>query len=389
MAWWVYLLGVPMGILFCGMGVATAFLLGVQLRSSGALGLLALIVAGIVGFFGFGLWMIAGMLRSKVVLTADAVAVQGIFRVRRLARTDIAGWRLLSLQYGQKALVLSPKDPRAPTLKIASSMRTDSVWDAWVAALPDLDQQEARALEAEVAANAELGQTPEQRLARLAATRKLVNLLNYATYAVAAWGYVYPRPYELALLVLGVLPWIAIVLVAKSSGLLRIDTRRGDPRPGLGVPVIVPGLVLLLRAVLDVEVLEVERALMFAAGTAAVLTWAAVMSDAGMRAKPAGALLLALLACGYGYGVVVLVNWRLDSATGENYRVAVLARHVSSGRHTSYHILLEPWGPRTEPADVTVSRDLYTVAAPGSSVCVHRGPGALGISWYDVAGCGG
>ena len=178
MAWWVYLLGVPMGILFCGMGVATAFLLGVQLRSSGALGVLALIVAGIVGFFGFGLWMIAGMLRSKVVLTADAVAVQGIFRVRRLARTDIAGWRLLSLQYGQKALVLSPKDPRAPTLKIASSMRTDSVWDAWVAALPDLDQQEARALEAEVAANAELGQTPEQRLARLAATRKLVNLLN-------------------------------------------------------------------------------------------------------------------------------------------------------------------------------------------------------------------
>jgi hypothetical protein len=385
MARWVYWLVVPVGALFCALGVALVVLLGDQLGSSGALGALALLVAASVGF---GAWIIAATLRSKVVLTQDAVTVHGPIRVRRLARADIAGRRLLSLQYGQKVLVLSPKDPRVHVLKISSSLRTDAVWDAWIGALPDLDAEEARALEAEVAANAELGQTPAERLGRLGAAKKLANALNYATYGVAAWGYFYPRPYWLALLALGVLPWIALVLVAKSSGLCRIDSRRGDPRPTLAIPVIVPGFVLLLRA-MDLGVLDIERALVFAAVTAAVLTWAAMMSDASARARPWNALLLLLLGCAYGYGAVVLADSQLDSSPGENFRVAVLARHVSRGRNTSYHLLLDRWGPRPDPADVRVSRELYTQAAQGSTVCVHRGAGALGVSWYEVRWCGG
>ncbi len=386
MAWWVYLLAIPMGLASCGLGIALVFLLGAPPRSSGALWALGLLVTASVAF---GAWMVAATLRSKVVLTEDAVAVHGLLGVRRLARSDIAGRRLLSLQYGQKVLVLSPKDPRARALKISSTLRTDAVWDAWINTLPDLDAQEAQALEAEVAANAELGQTPEERLARLAAARKLANALSYTTYAVAAWGYVYPRPYWLAMLVLGALPWIAIVLVARSSGLVRIDSRRGDPRPTLAIAVIVPGFVLLMRAVSDVGVLDIERALIFATVTAALLVWAAMMSDAAARARPWSALLLLLLACAYGYGAVVLADCLLDSAPGENFRVAVLASHVSRGRNTSYHLLLDRWGPRSAPADVTVSRDLYGRAPPGSMVCVHRGPGALGISWYVVRGCGG
>lgn len=382
---WVYLLTVPVGLAFCALGVALAWLLGSQTQSPGALAGVALLATAVAAF---GALMMAATLRSRVVLSFDAVEVHGLIRVRRLARADIAGRRLLSLQYGQKMLVLCPKDPRVRALKIASSMRTDAVWDAWVGALPDLDAQEAQALEAEVAANAELGQTPEERLARLGAARKLANALNLTTYAAAAWGYIYPRPYGLAVLALAVLPWAAILMVAKSSGLCRIDSRRGDPRPTLAIPMIIPGLVLLMRAVLDVGVLDIGRALIFAAVAAGLLTWAALMSDSAARERPWSALLLLLLGCAYGYGAVVLGDRLLDSAPGENFRVAVLARHVSRGRSTSYHLQLDRWGPRSEPDDVTVSGDLYAQSPPGSTVCVHRGPGALGISWYDVVGCG-
>jgi hypothetical protein len=388
-ALWLRLLVSAVGVACFALAGALAFLLGGQARSSGALAGVALLVLGAAAF---GVWMIAVMLRSKIVLTGDAVEVHGLIRVRRLAREGLAGRRVVSLQYGQKLLVLSANDPRVRDLRISSSsIRTDAVWDAWIGTLPDLDARDAQALEAEVAANAELGQTPEERLARLGAAKKLANALNVTTYAVAAWGYIYPRPYALAMLALGVLPWIAILLVAKSSGLIRVDSRRGDPRPTLAIPVIIPGLVLMMRALMDVGVLDIERALIFAAMAAALLTWAAIMSDAAARARPWSALLLLLLllGCAYGYGAVVLGDRLLDSSPGENFRVGVLARHVSRGRNTSYHLTLERWGPRTEPAEVRVSRDLYLQSPPGSTVCVHRGPGALGISWYDVFGCGG
>lgn len=388
-ALWLRLAVSAVGAAFFVMAGALAFLLGGQARSPGALAGVALLVIGVAAF---GAWMIAAMLRSKIVLTGDAVEVHGLIRVRRLAREGLAGRRVVSLQYGQKMLVLSAKDPRVRDFKISfSSLRTDAVWDAWIGALPDLDAQDAQALEAEVAANAELGQTPQERLARLGAAKKLANALNVTTYAVAAWGYIYPRPYALAVLALAVLPWIAILLVAKSSGLIRVDSRRGDPRPTLAIPVIIPGLVLLARAVTDVGVLDVERALIVAAMAAALLSWAAMTSDAAARARlwSAQLLLLLLLGCAYGYGAVVLGNSLLDSSPGENFRVGVLARHVSRGRNTSYHLTLDRWGPRTEPAEVRVTRDLYLQSPPGSTVCVHRGPGVLGISWYDVVGCGG
>ncbi|HWZ62845.1 MAG TPA: hypothetical protein VNX02_07485 [Steroidobacteraceae bacterium] len=388
LALWVYLLMVPVGLAICAAGVGLAFLLTRQQSSPAAmLGVVALVA--VVG--GFGAWLIASALRSKVVLREDAIEVHGVLRVRRLARAEIAGRRLQSLQYGQKMLLLEATDPATRALKLssASSLRTDAVWDAWMASLPDLDAQETQALEAEVAANPELGSTPEERLGRLAAARRLAQWTNYVTYAIAAWGYLYPRPYGAAVLALGVLPWVALVLVAKSTGLFRLDGRRADPRPSLMLPVIIPGLVLLVRAVSDVGVLDLERALIFAAVTAFVLGWAALRCDAAMRARPWNALRLMLLGCAYGYGTVVLANSQLDFAPGDEYRVAVLARHVSRGsRSTSYYLRLDRWGPRTGPADVRVSAQLYRDAQPGTTVCVHRGPGALGIPWYAVDLCG-
>jgi len=86
----------------------------------------------------------------------------------------------------------------------------------------------------------------------------------------------------------------------------------------------------------------------------------------------------------------VLANSELDGAAGERYRVEVLARHVSRGsRSTTYHLMLDGWGPRVDPGDVAVAREVYELAQPGTHVCVHRGPGALGISWFEVAWCGG
>lgn len=385
LSYWAIALLILFGIAVLGVGAAFLFLASSASLEPGASTLWLLIGAAVAAA---GTWLIAAAIRTRVVLAADMVGVHGAMRTRQLERADIAGKRVLNLQYGQKVTVLCSKESRARDLKVPSYLRTDATWDAWFGALPDLDAQAARDFEAEVATNAELGQTPEERLGRLAKARKLAQALNIASGAVAAWGYVYPQPYQLALLALAVLPWIAIVLVARSPVLYRIDPRRGDPGISLALPLVAPGFVLLVRGLRDVGVLDVPRAMILAAIVALLLAWAALMSDATLRARPWKALLWLAFGGAYGYGAVVLANSQLDRSPGEQYRVAVLARHVSrSSRSTTYHLMLDRWGPRLHPADVSVARDVYEQAAPGALVCVHSGPGALTVPWYVVRLC--
>lgn len=344
----------------------------------------------IVVFVLFGVCLLAAVWRSKVVLTQDAIEVHGLFTVRRLARSEIAGRRLLRVNYGQTVTEIVPNTEGVKPLKFSSSsMQTDRVLDSWLGALPDLDARETQAFEAAIASDPELGQTPEERLAHLARARKLASAFNAVTFVVSMWGFFYPRPYSAALLTAALLPWAAILLVAKSGGLYRLDTQRNDVRPNVAAALYMPGFVLLMRAVLDVGVLDWERALIYGALAAVVMGWAALMSDPTLRARRAAALALFALSCTYGYGAVVLGNFELDRAPDTEYRVAVLARHVSRGsRSTTYYLTLAPWGPRTEPKDVSVSWTLYNRTPSGGTVCVHQGPGALDISWYVIRACG-
>jgi hypothetical protein len=385
LALWNRALGIALGVLLAGPGALGLLWVALQLGSHPVVAVLEIMACAVLAA---GVWMMASALRTRVVLTADAVTVQGAIRTRQMARADIAGRRIVSLQYGQKITVLYPKEPRGPQFKLPQSLRTDAAWDAWLQAVPDLDAQQVRELEAEVAANPELGQTPEERLGRLAAARKLARPFNGVSYGAMLWVFLYPRPYELALLTAAALPWLAIVLAAKSHGLYRLDTQRNDARPTLGAAVLLPGVGLLTRALTDVGVLDIGRALTLAAAVAVLLSWAALVSSGGLRGRRVRALLLLGFSCAYGYGTVVLANRMLDGAPGELYRVGVLARHVSRGsRSTTYHLLLDHWGPRSVPNDVAVPRQLYEQAVPGTLVCVHRGPGALTISWFQVSVC--
>jgi len=336
-----------------------------------------------------GAYLLGSAWRAKLVLTEDAIELHGLFRVRRLGRSDIAGRRMQQLNYGQTMTELVPNIPGTRPLKFSqSSMRSDALLDAWVSALPDLDARDAQASEAEIAADGELGQTPGERLARLAQAKRVAKAFNALTWGAALWGFFYPQPYAAAVLVAAILPWAAIALVAKSGGLYRLDRRRNDVRPNLASALYLPGFVLLMRAVQDVGVLDWQRPLVYGALIAVVLCWAALRADATVGEQRITAAVLFALACVYGWGAVVLTNSELDRASGSDYRVQVFDRHYSRGsRSTSYYLRLAPWGPRRAPQDVSVPRGLYASAPPGSVVCIHQGPGALGIPWYVVRAC--
>jgi hypothetical protein len=383
---WARVLVLAVGLAFCG-GAAVLALM-VSRSANPAHGLLTLVLS-VLPLAILGACLLLGGWRSRVVLTTNAIESYGAFTVRRLARGDIAGRRLLRLNYGQSVVELVPREPGMRTLKLSpSSLKTDAALDEWLSSLPDLDIREAEAARAEITSDHELGQTPEERLARLARAKKLAAMFNGLTWAAAIWGFFYPQPYAAAVLVAALLPLAALGLAAKSHGLYRLDARRNDPRPNLAAAMYLPGFVLLMRAVQDVGVLDLQPALVYAVLATIIVCWVAMLCDPTLRSRRSAAIALCALMGAYGYGVVALGDTLLDGAAGQNFRVPVLAMHCTRGsRSTSYYLTLAPLGPRTQPGDVSVGPALYALTRPGGQVCVHQGPGALGIGWYVVRTC--
>ena len=86
--------------------------------------------------------------------------------------------------------------------------------------------------------------------------RKLAKALNAATFAAAAWGWLFPHPLVLVVAVIAILPWVAVLLMIQSPGHYRILSRRKDAHYGLEALSLLPGLTLASVAILYVHVME-------------------------------------------------------------------------------------------------------------------------------------
>lgn len=339
----------------------------------------------------FGFTLLGGALvlyvsSTRLTLYPDAIELRDFVKTRRLRRQDIAGRRVLEAQH-VSVLMLEPERGRGKPLKITRVLATDAIAEAWFATLPDLDAKDLERSTAEIAAASALGRTPAERIAKLAAARRLARLVNGAAIAASAWGLFYPHPYGLAMAVLAAIPLAALALCAYAAQLYQIAGHRTDARAALTWAFMGPGIVLGLRALLDVQLLDWRPALAAAAACAVVLALVAAATDRTLRAKRWDFAAVVLFAGFYAYGAIVQANALLDRSVPETYRAAVIAKREAKGRTTEYFLRLSPWGPRTSEEEVKVPRALFRAIATGAEVCIAYRRGALGYPWFTVHFC--
>jgi hypothetical protein len=356
---------------------------GHEMSSSGQ----AAIMAGLCFLFVLlGAYLIIYALRTTVTLRADAIVVQGIFTSRTLLRADIASRRVLPTQYFS-TLVLIPRARDQKKLKVGLALRTDAAFTAWLADFPDLDAKELAESQESLAVDPDVGFHSEEHSQRIARARKLATPLNVVAVVSFFWGYIFPRPYLLVIAILSALPLIALGLLVQSRGIYQAEGRRNDARPSLAFVLIFPGVALALRAVLDLNLLQWKPILSATVLLAFVMTLAVAAADPGVRRRPAALLPFLLFGASYGYGLTAQANSLLDNSTPQTFQVAVVGKHISKGKSTSYYLHLDPWGPQTSATEVTVPASIYSSAVTGQQVCVYLHPGALRIPWYAVAPC--
>jgi hypothetical protein len=208
---------------------------------------------------------------------------------------------------------------------------------------------------------------------------RAAQLFTVVAVAASAWGLIYPHPYAPAMGLLAILPWLAILIEARWRG-----------SSDLFVPLMLPGCILGLRAVLDVQILVGWLPFLPAAAIAVVMAIVIRRVQSERQIALWLYLLIYIPVMGfYGYGTTALANKLLDQAPPKMYLTFVYDRSVSKiSRHIERDLRLGPWGPRKAPANVEVPRRVFDAVRVDDSVCVLLHPGAFRIAWFEVEPCG-
>jgi hypothetical protein len=339
-------------------------------------------------FACLGLYGVLHPLQYRVTLAADAVEAVEPFHRRRLSRSDIKGQRLLRPGKGFSVLALVPRDEHVKQLHISLVLKTDGAFALWFSEFPDLDAQEVIESHVELIHRLYPDLSPEERAWRMKRLQHLATGVNGAAIAFCAAGFLLPDPDHLVFAALVALPWVAIGTVARFQPLCRFGGRSTDRHLDLTLPLILPGFILTLRAVSEVETLDLKGPAMLAFAGGLLLTGAVARVDPWFQKQRWVVLVAGLITCLYGYGAGLELNALADGSAPRVYPVVVAAKHVSEdSKSTTWYLTLNPWGPVTESKDVSVSAARYRLTGPGDTVCVMLRPGAFRIAWYRVSAC--
>jgi hypothetical protein len=379
-----------------------AWILGLFFGGCGV-GLLALLSQRSFDPFGFAflggialcllavpVYCVTYAMKGRLTLEAQAIEVRKAFTTRRLQRSEILGRRLTQGRSTSYPVIV-PKTG-APLIIERSTFGLDDRFNAWFNALPDLDAQERAQTLAMVERDATLGGNAQERLATLEKAKQAAKVLNLLPMGLLFWSFVYPRPYAAIVACAALLPWVAVVLVWAKPGLFQLDGKKGDVRPNLAGLLIMPPLVLAMRALLDVTLIDLRQLFLwgFVLGLPlCVAILAAPKAASKTSAKPwALPLLMLPFMMAYGCGLLALTDAMWDSAKPEVFQTAITGKDVSRGKTTTYYLHLAPWSKTIDEDRIAVSRAYYEAVDTGDAVCVRLHPGKFGLRWMQVGGCG-
>jgi hypothetical protein len=295
---------------------------------------------------------------------------------------------MLRAQQGVRTLVPVPDDAATKRLKISLMLKTDATFDAWIARLPDLDQQELDQSERDIAETLYQDLMPHEREAKVNRLKVLGKRANQIMIALSIGALFLPDYHHLLIGILIALPWIAVWLVARYQPLYRFGGRRNDAHPDMTLGLMMPGLLLTARAFLDAHTLDWSGSLMLAVAGGLPLSAAALRVDPWFRRQRMTAILTCIFTLAYGFGAGFEIDVLADSTKPSIYATHVLGKRISHGsKSTTYYLTVGPWGPFTHDREIGVSIAQYRATGMGDTVCIYLGKGAFKVAWYQLRDC--
>lgn len=333
--------------------------------------------------FGFFfLYCLYETIKARHLITDTSLVYAGAIYRKELPLEAIQGFRT-----NQQYTFILPKSKAYPKIRIGYTSEGYEEIQQWLAEhYPNLDEQEQKQEEEALLEDYTLGRTVSEREETLGQARKVAKWLNLAGMATAGWLFFLPKPYEVALAAALALPIIAALALFWHRTAMRPDEQKNSAYPSLAAALFMPSLGLLLRCLFDFELLSYSSVWAIAGLVAAGFGGFLLLSSQEFLRQPksrwSAGLSVVAYALLYGYAATVSVNCAFDGEPTQHYQATVLSKHYSSGKSTTYYLHVSPWGPRTEPEDITVTEEHYEHAASGEPVHIYQMSGRLGIPWF-------
>lgn len=196
------------------------------------------------------------------------------------------------------------------------------------------------------------------------------------------WAIFKPVPYLLVLgLVAAFLP-LSFWALWRFGSLFEVEDRQQSPFQSLQGPMLMPSIVLALRAMLDTH--PVDWTVVIAPSVVFALGVGLLLHRLQSKARWHTLLGLVVLSVGYPAGGILILNERFDTSDGEKHQVVVLEKRISKGKTTDRYVTISSGGPWMEGHELKVHRRAYEEAEKGSDMCLQIYPGSVGVRWWSL-----
>lgn len=341
-----------------------------------------LLGAGLMLFF---LYSLLSVFKTRLEVYSDRLRSIGLFRTTEVRIEDALGFRIISCSYGAMLQIL-PKNPKSKKINTELIFEHRADLFEWLNLnLKNLDALEYHEEISRVLKDDSHGLTEDQRLWKLNRARGWSKILNGSCLVIVLMGLFRPKPYPLVMWALILLPLLALGFARHFQGISQFGGKEQSPLPDFAPVFCMSCLILAFRAYSDFNILSWNQFwLPFAAFTVAVCLLILMLVKDVIR-QPISEKITQVFFCAlYGYSSVICLNGILDKSAPSIYEAQVIEKRISSGRPTTYHLTLSPWGPRKKFGEVDVGSSVYQRYEAGDSAKVIVRNGKFGIPWFYI-----
>lgn len=218
--------------------------------------------------------------------------------------------------------------------------------------------------------------------------------LEWLTICIAAWFFIYPKPYNLLLTLLLAIPIIGLLLNGlhkpSMASLVEISVDKdGDDKYDVADFIDIAAWVILIRVLKDYE-FESFYSLIIPGTISCIvvltilfLTHKLISTTTRNKWWIYSSLIFNVSL--YSYAGTYAANCSYDFSTPTVYKSEVLNKTISRGRRsTTYRVEVAPWGHHYDKERISVSSKQFSELEVGDTINIDLKEGLFGIAWYFI-----
>jgi hypothetical protein len=217
--------------------------------------------------------------------------------------------------------------------------------------------------------------------------------LEWLSLAFCLWFWFYPYPYKVAFAIVLSLPIVGLLLNGLSrpnlASLVSISNKDGETKYNLADFIEFPGLVILIRVLMDFEFESFYSIVKVGSISFVILLLLLVSTHKLVEGSNKNKAIIYFSVIGniaiYSYAATYGINCVFDNSVPKVYQSKVINKSISRSKHTTtYNLEVEAWGNHFDLEEISVARSQYETVEIGQTVSIDYKEGLLGIPWYYV-----